>query len=232
MQIAVLCGGKATRLYPITKTIPKSMVKVAGKPFLEHQINLFKKNKIFDIVLCTGFLSEQIEKYFGDGNKFGVKIEYSREKEELGTGGALKNATNLLKEEFFIIYGDSYLEIDYQKAYSHFKNSKKLGLMTIYKTYGKIEPANVAVQRNLIHKFDKKNPGGPGMIYTEFGLNIFKKEVLDLIDKKSFPIGEYFKKLIASEQLLAYESPVRFYEVGRPETLKETSQYISGHKHK
>ena len=117
MQIAVLCGGQATRLYPITKTIPKSMVLVAGKPFLEHQIYLFKKNKIFDIVLCAGFLADQIEEYFGNGKKFGVNIKYSVEKEKLDTGGALKNAIHLLDDQFFIIYGDSYLTIDYRPIY-------------------------------------------------------------------------------------------------------------------
>lgn len=203
------------------------MIQIAGKPFLEHQIDLFKKNKIFDIVLCTGFLGEQIEKYFGDGKKFGVNIKYSKETESLlDTGGALKNAKKLLEDEFFIIYGDSYLLIDYQEVYNHFKKFNKLGLMIIYKNYGKIEPSKIIIQGGFIQKFDKENPNQPGMIYTEYGLNIFKKKVLDLIEKRVFPIGDYFKKLIEKKELLAYESPKKFYEIGCREGLNETKNLI------
>ncbi|MBU4023499.1 NTP transferase domain-containing protein [Patescibacteria group bacterium] len=226
MQIVVLCGGQATRLFPLTEKIPKSMLKIAERPFLEHQVELFKKNKIFDIVLCIGSFGEQIEKYFGDGKKFGVNIKYSKEKEPLDTGGALKNAKNLLDDEFFIIYGDSYLLIDYQEAYDYFKKFNKLGLMTIYKNYRKIEPSKIIVKNNLIQKFDKDNPNQEGMIHTEFGLNIFKKEVLDLVQEKTFPIGNYFKKLIERNELLAYESSQRFYEIGCPSGLKATKDLI------
>ena len=226
MQIVVLCGGKATRLYPLTKKIPKSMVRIANKPFLEHQINLFKKNKIFDIVLCTGFLGEQIEEYFGDGKKFGVKIKYSKELEPLETGGALKNAKELLADEFFIIYGDSYLLIDYQEVYNFFKKFNKLGLMTVYKNQGRLAPSNLIIKDGFVQKFDKENPNQAGMIHIEFGLNIFKKEVLDLIEKKVFPIGDYFQKLIEKKELLAFETTQRFYEIGSPDSLKELGQLI------
>jgi len=230
MQIVVLCAGKATRLYPLTKKIPKSMIRVCGKPFLEHQIELFRKNKIFDVVLCIGFLGEQIEEYFGDGKSFGVSIKYSREKEPIDTGTTLKNAKKLLNDEFFVIYGDSYLLNDYQEAYNYFKKFNKLGLMTIYKNYEKLEANTVIAEGNFIKKFDKENPNQPGMIYTEFGLNIFKKKVLDSVRKKAFPIGDYFKKLIEKKELLAFETPKRFYEIGSPNSLKETSDFIKSLK--
>lgn len=228
MQIAVICGGKATRLYPITKTIAKSMVEIAGKPFLEHQIEIFKKNSIFKIVLCAGNFSEQIEEYFGDGRKFGVNIRYSIEKEKLDTGGALKNAKALLEDDFFVIYGDSYLFIDYQEVYRYFEKFNKLGLMTVFKNFQKIEPSKILVEGNLIAKFDKEHPNQPGMFFTEFGLNIFKKEVLDLVGKKAFPIGDYFKILIEKRELLAFETLQRFYEIGCPEGLEATKKVIEG----
>lgn len=226
MQIVILCGGKATRLYPLTKKTPKSMIEISGKPFLEHQINLFKKNNIFDIVLCVGFLREQIEGYFGNGEKFGVNIKYSKEKEPLDTGGSLKNAKKFLEEDFFIIYGDSYLLVDYQEIYDYFKKFNKLGLMTIYKNYKKLEPSNIIVKKKFIQKFDKENPNQSEMVHIEFGLNIFKKEVLNLIKEKTFPIGDYFKKLIKEKQLLYFETSQRFYEIGCPEGLKETKSLI------
>ena len=107
MQIVILCGGKATRLYPLTKKIPKSMMRFEGKPFLEQQLDLLKKNRIFDIVLCVGYKAEQIKKYFGDGKNFGVEIKYSSDKKKLlGTGGALKKAENLLEDSFLVMWGD------------------------------------------------------------------------------------------------------------------------------
>jgi len=138
------------------------MIRISGKPFLEHQIELFKKNRIFDVVLCVGFLGKQIEKYFGDGKRFGVSIKYSREKEPVDTGTTLKNAKKLLRDEFFVIYGDSYLLNDYRKAYDYFKKFNKSGLMTIYKNYEKLEPNTVIAEGNLIKKFDKKNPISTG----------------------------------------------------------------------
>lgn len=230
MQIVVLCGGKATRLYPLTKEISKSMVTVAGKPFMEYQLDLFKKNSLTDIILCTGFLSEQIEEYFGDGSKFGVKIRYSKEEEKLDTGGALKNAYNLLDDEFFIIYGDSYLAINYQEVYEYFKKFNKLGLMTVYKNHGELEPSNIMVQGEFVKKFDKANPDQANMVHTEFGLNIFKKEVLNLIDNKVFPIGDYFSKLIEKKELLAFETSERFYEIGRHHSLEEFENFITKNK--
>jgi len=226
MQIVVICGGLATRLYPTTKTIPKSMIRIAGKPFLEHQIKLFKKNGIFDIVLCTGNFSEQIEEYFGDGKKFGVNIRYSREKEPLDTGGALRNAKNLLGEEFFTIYGDSYLLCDYQEVYRHFKKFNKLGLMTVCKEEEKLGPGNVVIEGDLVKTYDKENLHQPGMNYIEYGLNVFKKAVLGLVDKKVFPIGDYFKELIQRKELLGLIIPQRFYEMGSSQSLAELKAFI------
>ena len=117
MQIVILCGGAATRLYPLTKKIPKSLIRIAEKPFLERQLNLLKKNGISGIVLCIGYKGEQIKKYFKDGRKFGVKIRYSSDgKKLLGTGGALKKAEDLLEDTFLVMWGDSYLPFNFQKA--------------------------------------------------------------------------------------------------------------------
>lgn len=230
MQIAVLAGGLATRLYPITKKIPKSMVSVAGKPFLEHQINLFKKNNIFDIVLCVGYLSAQIKDYFGNGKKFGVNIKYSQETEKLDTGGALKNAKNFLDKEFFVIYGDSYLLIDYQKVYRFFKKHKKLGLMNIYKNNNKYELSRVLVDGIYIKKY-QKDPPPKGAKYMEVALNIFKKEILNTVGKKVFPISDYFDILTPRRELIAFitKSKKQFYEMGCASGLKEARNFLKNY---
>lgn len=226
-QIVILAGGLATRLYPITEKIPKSIVEINGRPFLEYQIDLCKKNGIEEIILCVGHLWEQVKDYFGDGSKFGVKITYSVENERLDTGGALKNALSYLDEQFFVMYGDSYLPIDWQKAADFYKKSGILGLMTVYKNNHRLAPSQLMInKKGFITEFTKKD-FRPEMEYIEYGLNIFPRSIIDQIPEKSFPIGNYFNLLIEKKQLISYESPVRFYEVGCPEGLKTFEKYLA-----
>ena len=157
MQIVILCGGLATRLGDIAKNNPKSMIEINGKPFLEHQIELLKKQSITDILLCVGYLSEKIMDYFGDGKNFGVNIRYSYDGDKrLGPIGAVKNAEFLLDDIFFIMYGDSYVFVDFGKIYQHFLKRKKLALMTIYKNYDKYDKSNVAVNNSDIIRYNKE----------------------------------------------------------------------------
>jgi N-acetyl-alpha-D-muramate 1-phosphate uridylyltransferase len=214
-QIVILAGGQATRLYPITKKIPKSMVLINKKPFLEYQLGLCKKNRITDVVLCVGHLWEKIFEYFGDGKKFGVNIKYSVEKERLDTGGALKNAFPYLDDEFFVMYGDSYLTIDWQEVFSHYKKMKAEGLMVVYENNWSIEPSQVLLNEggSKVIEYDKEKPR-PEMKFMEYGLNIFRKKLMTEVPEKIFPISRYFDILIKRDQLSAYISKERFYEIG------------------
>lgn len=223
-QIVILAGGLATRLYPITHKIPKSMVSIHGKPFLEYQIDLCKKNGIEEIVLCVGHLWEQIREYFGDGKKFGVKITYSVENEKLDTGGAIKNALPHLDEKFFVMYGDSFLDIDWEKIAEFHAKSKAEGLMTVYKNNWKLEPSRVLLDdAGYIKEYNKENPRRE-MKYMEYGLNILPKKIIDKVREKSFPISRYFDILMDKRQLISYESRKRFYEIGCHEGLGITRQ--------
>lgn len=225
-QIVILAGGLATRLHPITKKIPKSMVLINEKPFLEYQIKLCKKNNICKIVMCVGHLWEQIEEYFGNGKKFGVEIIYSVENERLDTGGALKNASPYLDEEFFVMYGDSYLPANWQKIYRHFKKTGSEGLMSVYENNWEIEPSKILLDNaGFIKEFNKENPR-PEMKYTEYGLNILKRKLLPQISEKSFPISKYFEILIKKRQLAAYVIKQRFYEIGCYEGLEEIKKIL------
>ena len=252
MQTVVLCGGKATRLYPLTKKIPKSLMRIAGKPFLEYQLNLLKKNGISDIVLCIGYKGEQIKKYFKDGKNFGVKIRYSSDgKKLLGTGGALKKAEDLLEDIFLVMWGDSYLPFNFQKAIKFFKKSNKsrtllaqgmlpnrsklrgirkvrdkLGMMTVFKNLNKYEPSNVEVKNNLVKSYSKKRKTKK-MKYIDYGVSIFKKEVLKYIPKNQvYDLTKLQQTLIKKKQLLAYPAEKRFYQIGSPEGLEEFKKYI------
>jgi NDP-sugar pyrophosphorylase family protein len=227
MQIVILCGGLATRLYPLTKKISKSMIKIEGRPFLEHQLDLLKKNKIKNILLCIGCKGEQIKKYFGNGKKFGVKIRYSREKKKLlGTGGALKKAEKLLEDNFLIMWGDSYLPLDFQKAIKFFKKFNKFGLMTVYKNCDKYEPSNVEVEGNLVKVYSKKRKTKK-MKYIDYGVSIFKKEALKFIPKnKVYDLSKLNQLLVREKQLLAFPVRKRFYQVGTFEGIEEFRRYI------
>ena len=148
IPVAILAGGLATRLRPITEKIPKSLVPVAGKPFLAHQLELLHARGIRRAVLCIGHLGEMIQRDFGDGAAFGVKLDYSFDGEKLlGTGGAIKRALPLLGDEFFVLYGDSYLPVEYAPVAEFFHRSGKPGLMTVYRNEGSYDTSNVVFAR-------------------------------------------------------------------------------------
>jgi len=226
-QIIILAGGLATRLYPTTKKIPKSMVLIKGKPFLEYQLTLCRKNKIKNVVLCVGHLWEQIKDYFEDGEKFGIKIIYSVEKEKLDTGGAVKHALPHLDDEFFVMYGDSYLTINWQNIYRFYKKTNKEGLMTVYENNWDLCPSQILLNNSEdeVIEFTKKN-FKPEMRHMEYGINILPKKIINKIKKKNFPIELYFQKLIKEKQLATYISKEKFYEIGCHEGLKEIRKIL------
>ncbi len=230
MQVAILAGGRATRLGDLTGNRPKSMVTVGGRPFLEYQLELLRKAGIRNMVLCIGHMGEQIERYFGNGRKYGVNIKYSLEDKFLGTAGALKKAEALLNDVFFTMYGDSYLFLDFPAAMRYFKSQNKLALMTVYKNYDQYDRSNTVIEGNLVKKFSKKEKTGD-MVYIEYGANIFSKEALKMVPENQFDsLDALFPRLIEMEELLAFEVKERFYEVGSPQGLKEFEEYIKGAK--
>lgn len=227
MQIVILAGGLATRLRPLTEGVPKSMISINGKPFLEYQIELLRKNGLADILLCTSHLGSQIQDYFGNGEDFGVRLKYSEEKERLlGTGGALKKAENLLEDRFFVMYGDSYLMLDYQKIAGYFHKFNKLGLMVVYKNYNRFDRSNVVIKDGFVKVYDKTY-SNPEMVYIDEGISILRKEILsDFSSRTPFPLDKIFQRLISKRELLAFETKQRFYEIGSPEGLNDFKKLI------
>jgi len=227
MQIVILCGGLATRLSHLTKYTPKSMVEIEGKPFLEYQIDNLKKQSIKDIVLCVGHLSEKIEEYFGNGEKLDVNIKYSYDKEKLlGTIGALKNAEPLLKDTFFVMYGDSYINIDFHKVRDHFLQHDKPALMIVYKNQDKYDRSNVIVQDNMVVGYGEKERNRD-MVYIDYGTSILRKNVLDIVPKDTpYSNEQLFSELVKKRELMAYEVQERFYHIGSLEALEEFRSYI------
>lgn len=222
MQIVILSGGKGTRLYPLTKKNPKSMIKFKEKFFFEYQIELLKKNQIKEIVLCVGIHSDKIIKYFGNGDKFGISIKYSIEQNKLlGTGGALKRAEHLLEKKFMVMYGDSYLPIDFKEVFDFFAKSEKLGLMTVFKNNNKFDKSNVEQKNGKIITYDKSGKSS-NLEYIDYGLLAFQKKSLELISKnKEIDISFLISKLIKKNQIVSFEVFQRFYEIGSFQGIKD-----------
>ena len=226
MQVAIVAGGLATRLMPLTEQIPKSMIRIHDKPFLEYQFELLKRQGITDIVLCVGYLGEQIEEYFGDGSRFGVHLKYSYEREQLlGTAGALKNAGELLAPEFIVVNGDTYFLIDFADIVSYFKQSDKLGLMIVHKNFDRYDTSNTVIEGNMVMQYSKKEKTGE-MVYVDYGASLFREGVLELVpENHTYSLEELNKELIKKQELLAYEVTERFYEIGSPQGLADFKKY-------
>jgi len=222
IPVAILAGGLATRLRPVTEKIPKSLVNVAGKPFLAHQLELLRARGIRRAVLCLGHLGEMIQSDFGDGRRYGVRLDYSFDGPKLlGTGGAIKRALPLLGEEFFVLYGDSYLPADYRGVAEFFRRSGKLGCMTVYRNEGKYDTSNVVFRDGEVVVYDKKLKS-PDMRHIDYGLSLFWASVFDAYPAdRPFDLAEVMGKLVHEKQLAGYEVPERFYEMGSPAGLAE-----------
>jgi len=220
--VAILAGGLATRLRPVTEKIPKALIQVAGQPFLAHQLRLLKSSGVRKAVLCVGYRGEMIEEEFGDGGGFGVQISYSSDGPELlGTGGALRRALPRLGEKFFVLYGDSYLPIDYAEPARAFVASGKLGLMTVFRNEGQWDTSNVLLRNGAIQSYTKKNPS-PEMRHIDYGLGVLSAAALaSWPDGKHFDLADVYQHLIAQGELAGHEVTQRFYEIGSPAGLAE-----------
>lgn len=242
MQAVILAGGAGTRLKPITLFTPKSMIDVNGKPFLVYIIDMLKKGGVTEIVLCIGYLAEKFKEYFGDGSKFGVKIIYSVEKEFLGTAGAIKLAGKLLKDEFFVINGDTYLPINYKEVADKFKMYGNSGLVVLYDNGEKIAEPNMAIddkgrvssyyKREVLKKGDIEIEKGEmkslDYNYIDAGVQMFKREVFDRLSENKFVSIELdiFPELIAQRQLASFVTDKRYYDLGTHERLAEIKKVL------
>lgn len=222
MQAVILAGGLGTRLWPLTEAIPKPMVQIAGSPYLEHQLRLLAAQNIRDILLLTGYLGEQIENYFGDGSRLGLRLSYSREQSPLGTGGALREARAQLHDAFLIIYGDSYLPIQYGDAFDRLLSTGAEGVLVAYDN----SLADTSVKNNIelddrgyVARYEKDSPDR--LSFVEAGVLAFRRSVVDLMPPEGIVSleKEIFPRLIAEKRLAALITTQRFYDIGTPDRL-------------
>ncbi|MBI5386365.1 MAG: nucleotidyltransferase family protein [Verrucomicrobia bacterium] len=222
IPVALLAGGLATRLRPLTEKVPKVLLPVAGRPFLAHQLELLRERGLRRAVLCLGYLGGMVVQEFGDGRDHGVQLDYSFDGPVLlGTGGALKQALPKLGEQFFVLYGDSYLTCAFRPIAEFFERSGKLGLMTVFRNEGLYDTSNIVFRDGEIAVYDKKVQR-PDMRHIDYGLSLFRAEAFaEYAEGQKFDLADLLGRLVARKQLAGYEVPERFYEIGSPAGLQE-----------
>jgi NDP-sugar pyrophosphorylase family protein len=228
LPIAILAGGLATRLRPITETIPKALVEIAGEPFLAHQLRLLRDSGYEHVVMCVGYLGEMIREFAGDGSQFGLHVDYAFDGPRLlGTAGALVRAMPVLGDAFAVVYGDSYLPCDYAAAQRAFHESRKLGLMTVYRNEGQWDTSNVEFDGARVLRYDKANRT-PAMRHIDYGLGMFRSEAFaGLSPDVPHDLAAVYQDLVRRGELAAWESPERFYEIGSVEGIAGLTEYLS-----
>jgi len=225
--VAILAGGVGTRLRPLTEKIPKALVPVAGEPFLAHQLRLLRRQGFRKVVLCVGYLGEMIEAEFGGGERFDLRIEYSFDGPRLLlTGGSLKRALPQLGDKFLVLYGDSYLPIDYMGPLGAFLASGKPALMTVYKNEGKWDSSNVRFEGGEIRAYDKTKRT-PEMQHIDYGLGVLRSTVFaSWPEGEPFELEKVYQRLVTEKQLAGHEVKQRFYEIGSPQGLSELDSVL------
>jgi NDP-sugar pyrophosphorylase family protein len=224
--VVILAGGMGTRLGRLTKKIPKALVRINGKPFIHYQLTLLSKQGIKEVILCIGYLGSKIKNFVGSGKKFNLNVKYSYEKKLLGTGGAVKQAFPLIKKNFFITYGDTYLPINLINIQNKYERLKSKALITIYKNHNKLDKSNIFFNgKNIMYN---KKIHLKKMKYIEYGLSIFNKEIFKYFSKKKFDLSDVIY-LLSKRKLLNYcIVKKRFYEIGSISGLKDSKKYLKG----
>lgn len=227
LPVAILAGGLATRLRPITETIPKALVEVAGEPFLARQLRYLRGQGIPRVVLCVSYRAEQIEAAVGDGREFGLEVHYSFDGPTLlGTGGALKRALPLLGDRFFVLWGDSFLPVEFRAVEETFKASGKPALMTVLRNANHWDRSNVRYEDGVVIEYNKRAPA-PDMAYIDYGLSVLSASVLaDYPGGEAFDLADVMHRLSLAGQLAGLEVFERFYEIGSHHGLAETEAYF------
>ena len=227
LPVAILAGGLAKRLRPITDALPKALVPVAGRPFILHQLDYLKSQGFKQVVMCTGYRAEQIKQVVGDGAVCGLEVEYSDDGEKLiGTGGALRKALPLLGPEFFVLYGDSFLPVEFNRVEQAWHDKALPGLMTVLRNQGRWDTSNVLFESGHIIEYDKFQPR-PEMQFIDYGIGVLRAEVFDRYpDSEAFDLATVYHQLAVRGLLGGFEVFERFYEIGSTRGLAETEEYF------
>lgn len=228
MQIVILAGGLGTRLKSVTGSLPKALVPVAGRPFIDRQLDLLAKD-FSQAVYCLGYGADEIIGHFNRHPRVDIEVLFSLEDPDrlLGTGGAILHALERLDDRFFVVYGDSFLPTDYGKAVEHFRTCGCPAMMCVHRNKGQWDRSNVDIRGGKVVYYDKR--AEPGTVdYIDYGLTAYRREVFERYREVPAPLdlAVILADLVRSGELSACEVAERFYEVGKPEGLRELEDLL------
>jgi N-acetyl-alpha-D-muramate 1-phosphate uridylyltransferase len=228
LPVAILAGGLATRLRPLTDRVPKSLLDVAGRPFIFHQLELLKNQGVDRVVLCLGHLGEQVQAAVGDGRMLGLAITYSFDGSELlGTGGALKRALPMLRDSFFVLNGDSYLPCSLARVQSAYEAAGRPALMTVLRNDNRWDKSNVVFRNGELIEYDKHSRR-PDMLHIDYGVSVLCRDVFSRYETaRVIDLADIFRDLAMRGELAALEVAERFYEVGSLRGIRDTEDFLA-----
>lgn len=230
MQCVILAGGLGSRVLDITKNkIPKSLIPIKNIPFIDYQLRYLSKYNFNNIILCVSHLQNQIEDYVKNGEKYNINVKYVSDGDSpIGTGGAIRKAydQNVLEEDFAIIYGDSFLPVNYDLIYNYYKSQNCEALMTIYKNNNNLDNSNANFDGKLVNynKFNKNI----NYNYIDYGLSFLNKKIVKMIPKNNkFDLSSLFNDLSILKKLYGYEVFERFYEIGSVSGINDFESFLN-----
>lgn len=228
LPVAVLAGGLGTRLGALTDARPKSLIEVAGQPFVGHQLQLLARHGVEQVVLCIGHRGEMVRRFVGDGQRFGVSVAYALDgATPLGTGGALRHALPLLGERFFVVYGDSYLRAPMRPVQEAFLSNGSPALMCVLRNQNRWDRSNVVFADERIVRYSKL-ASSPDMQHIDYGLSILSAAALSCAPLESrFDLADLFESLARAGQLAGYEVFERFFEVGSVQGIDALNAFLT-----
>jgi MurNAc alpha-1-phosphate uridylyltransferase len=229
MQIVVLAGGLATRMRPETEQIPKSLLQVNGRPFVDWQLDRFAASGARSVVMCVGYLGEQIETHVRRALDRGLVVSYSYDGEQLvGTGGALRRALARLEDELVVTYGDSYLPFDYAAPLADLRAHPEAdATMSVYRNRGAFGPSNVALDGDWVTRYEKGGRAAE-LDCIDYGAIALRRSVLQgIADGAVWGLEALWGKLARQRKLRAFVAPERFYEVGSPEGRRDLEHRLA-----
>jgi MurNAc alpha-1-phosphate uridylyltransferase len=227
LPLAILAGGYATRLGSLAHDLPKCLIRVNGRPFVDWQLDFLIRNGYKNFVFCVSYKSDLIQKHLGNGSERGINIEYSIDGDtQLGTGGAIQKAIPILGNEFGVVYGDSYLPIDYLTVEQHFLATRSKSLMTVYKNKNQFDTSNVEFAHGKVVNYEKGKDISR-MHHIDYGLSFFRATAFQQwADQSSFDLSIVLHHLATYNQLDGFEVYDRFYEIGSLSGIEDFSHYL------
>jgi NDP-sugar pyrophosphorylase family protein len=231
LPVALLAGGRALRLGALAATTPKCLLEVAGRPFLDLQLERLARQGARRVVLCLGHLAEAVERHVARMPRFGLELVCRRDgPRPLGTAGALRQALPDLGELFFVLYGDAYLDVDHAALLRDFESRARdaLGLLTVFRNRNRWGRSNARFSGDRLIRYDKRAPT-PDMEHIDYGLALLRREALTrLAPDEPADLADVYRDLVAEGLLLGHEVDRRFYEIGTPDGLAETRALVAG----